>query len=72
METCFAPAARTDRRKFENQLASISHNPVMDTLLQSVGGLLVVLNEDRQIVALNHAFLASVQEVGKAEKAMIK
>jgi signal transduction histidine kinase len=29
----------------------------MDTLLRTVGGLLVVLNEDRQIVALNHAFL---------------
>jgi len=57
METCFAPAERTDRRQFENQLASIGDNPLMSTLLQSVGGVLVVLNEDRQIVALNHAFL---------------
>lgn len=57
METCFAPAERTERKRFENQLASIGDSPLMNTLLESAGGMLVVLNEDRQIVALNHAFL---------------
>lgn len=57
METYFAPAKRTDRRKFKNQIADISHNPIMNTLLESAAGLLIVLNEDRQIVAINHAFL---------------
>ncbi len=56
-ETFFAPPERTDRRKFENQIVSIGQNPLMNVLLKSVGGLLVVLNEDRQVVALNHAFL---------------
>jgi len=60
VETHFAPAARTERRKFELQLESVGCEPLMNALLQSVGGLLVVLNEDRQIVALNHAFLSSL------------
>lgn len=57
MDTYFAPAQRTERRKLINQIDSISHNPVMDTLLKTAAGLLVVLNEDRQIVAINHSFL---------------
>lgn len=48
METYFAPAPRTERRKFVNQVESISHNPIMDTLLKTASGLLLVLNEDRQ------------------------
>ena len=57
METYFAPAQRTDRRKFKNQISSISHSPVMNALLQTSAGILVILNEDRQIVALNYVFL---------------
>lgn len=60
MDTYFAPAQRTERRKFRNQIISISDNPVMDTVLKTAAGLLVVLNEDRQIVALNHAFLKEI------------
>ena len=33
----------------------------MSTLLKAANGLLVVLNEDRQIVALNHAFLDALK-----------
>ena len=60
VETYFAPVRRTDRREFENQIVDISHNPIMNTLLKTVSGLMVVLNEDRQIVAINHAFLESI------------
>ncbi len=56
-DTFFAPAARTDMERFRNQIETIGHSPLMSTLLKSIGGLLVVLNEDRQIVALNDAFL---------------
>ncbi len=58
--TYFAPPERTERRKFINQIESISRNPLMTTLLTTMSGLLVVLNEDRQIVALNHAFLETI------------
>jgi signal transduction histidine kinase len=57
METFFAPAKRTERRQFRNQVEAVSQSPLMNTLLQTMAGLLVVLNEDRQIVALNHVFL---------------
>ncbi len=60
MDTYFAPAQRTERRKFTNQIETISHNPIMDALLKIAAGILVVLNEDRQIVALNHAFLKEI------------
>jgi len=60
METHFAPAKRTDRRKFENQIYDVSHNPIMDTLLKTMSGMMVVLNEDRQIISLNHAFLEAI------------
>lgn len=57
MDTYFAPAARTERRKLKNQISDISHSPVMNSLLNAANGLLIVLNDDRQIVALNHTFL---------------
>ncbi|MCP3876185.1 MAG: PAS domain-containing sensor histidine kinase [Desulfobacteraceae bacterium] len=60
METNFAPAKRTDRRKFKNQIFAVSHSPIMNTLLKVMSGLIVVLNETRQIVAMNHAFLKAI------------
>lgn len=60
MDTYFAPAIRTERRKLKNQISDISHNPIMSNLLKVTNGLLVILNEDRQIVALNHAFMDSL------------
>lgn len=59
-ETYFAPSEKTERRKFKNQIESISNDPLMTALLTTMSGLLVVLNEDRQIVALNHAFLEAI------------
>jgi signal transduction histidine kinase len=69
MDTYFAPAQRTERRKFTNQVETISRNPIMDALLKAAAGILVVLNEDRQIVALNHAFLKEIG-VKDAEKVL--
>ncbi len=60
METYIVPAKRTDRRKFKNQIFDVSHSPVMNALLKTMSGLIVVLNEDRQIVAMNHAFLEAI------------
>jgi len=57
MDTYFAPPQRTERRKFKNQISVISHSPLMNTLLKTMTGLIVVLKEDRQIVALNYEFL---------------
>ncbi len=38
----------------------INQSPVMNALLEASEGILVVLNEDRQIIAMNHTFLESL------------
>lgn len=60
METCFAPAKKTESSVFADQVDSISKSPVMSKLMEATSGLLVVLNEHRQIVGLNEAFLDSL------------
>lgn len=57
MDSHFAPAERKDDGEIQRELESISNNPVIDTLLKSVAGLLAVLNENRQILAVNDEFL---------------
>jgi len=60
MDTHFAPAERTDARVFKAQVEAAGSSPVMNALLDTMAGPLVVLNEDRQIVALNHEFLGKL------------
>jgi len=60
METYFAPAKRTDPKTFEDQIKAVSHSVVMSTLLTTMAGLLLVLNQDRQVVALNSEFLKHI------------
>lgn len=58
--TCFASAPKKNRRKLKNQINTISNSPIMNTLLSIMGGVLVIVNEDRQLVAINHIFLESI------------
>jgi len=60
LETYFATAERTDRRTFAGQVESISNSPIISKLMEATSGLMVVLNENRQIVGLNEAFLNSL------------
>lgn len=60
METYFAPAERTDADELREEIASVAENPVLEELLQSVNGLIAVLDEHRQIIALNDSFLRRV------------
>ena len=57
VETWFAPAERSERKELEREMARVSVNPVMDFVLKSVGGLVVILNQRRQIIAVNDVFL---------------
>lgn len=57
MDTYFAPARRTDDTRLKVEIGMVSENPVVGGLLSSIGGLLAVLDENRQIVALNDSFL---------------
>ncbi|MBU0482156.1 MAG: HAMP domain-containing histidine kinase [Proteobacteria bacterium] len=57
METHFASPERADASELEQMVLSINRNPVIDGLMQSVGGLLAVLNQHRQILAVNDTLL---------------
>lgn len=57
MTTYFAPAKRTDWSVFSSQVADISNNPILNELLNITGGVLVLVNEDRQIVGVNKVFM---------------
>lgn len=57
METFFAPAERATAETLASQVTSLVDNPVIDALLATAGGLLAVLNEQRQVLAVNHALL---------------
>lgn len=56
-DTHFAPAGRVDAAELQRQIEVVSNNPVIDGLMASVGGLLAVLNEQRQILAVNESLL---------------
>lgn len=55
--TFFAPPERADKELLASEIKIISDNPVMSGLLHTVNGLLAVVNEHRQVVALNDSFL---------------
>jgi signal transduction histidine kinase len=57
VKTCFAPAARSGVDELRDEIAAASTNPVINGLLGTVGGLLAVLNEHRQVLAVNDALL---------------
>jgi hypothetical protein len=57
MDTYFAPAEKVSDRDLAAEIEFVSQNPVLDGLLYSISGLLAVLNDHRQLVALNASFL---------------
>ncbi|MDY6903159.1 MAG: HAMP domain-containing sensor histidine kinase [Thermodesulfobacteriota bacterium] len=57
MDTHFATPQRTSRTELTAKIDFVSSNPVMSGLLFAISGLLAVLDENRQIVAINDSFL---------------
>jgi len=57
MKTYFAPAERSDEKGLTDDVKAATVNPVIDGLLNTVSGLLAVLNEHRQILVINDAFM---------------
>jgi len=57
METYFAPPERTSNEELKLEIDLVSKNPVMSGLLHSISGLLAILDEHRQVVAVNASFL---------------
>ncbi len=56
-ETYFAPAGRAPLAAVRAAATRIAEDAVVGQLLQNYGGLLVLLNEQRQILAVNHQLL---------------
>jgi hypothetical protein len=57
MDTYFAPAKRCDEETLQQEIRIISQNPVIDGLMKSISGLIAVLDEHRQVLAVNEAML---------------
>jgi len=57
METWFASPERDSNDVLNIEIENTANNPLVDGVLHAVSGLVAVLNEHRQIVALNHSFL---------------
>lgn len=57
MKTYFASPERSTSQELKKEIDIVSQSPVMTGLLHSVNGLLAVLDENRQILALNDSFM---------------
>lgn len=57
MNTYFASPERSSSDELKTSIEYINSNPVINSLLVSVSGLIAVLNRDRQILAYNSTFL---------------
>jgi len=57
METYFAPAEKATREKLHLEVDIINNDVILAGLMETVGGLLAILNEQRQIITLNDSFL---------------
>jgi signal transduction histidine kinase len=58
VKTYFAPTERASSVELQHQVELVEQSPVMAALLEVVGGLLAILNKQRQILAVNEALLA--------------
>jgi signal transduction histidine kinase len=58
--TWFLPATRATGDLLGAQVARVASNVVVDALLRSWGGALAVLNGQRQVIALNGAYLEAI------------
>jgi K+-sensing histidine kinase KdpD len=57
MKTFFATPGRSNVEELKRQIQSVAHNALVDEVMRLIGGLIAVLNKNRQIVALNHHLL---------------
>jgi signal transduction histidine kinase len=67
LRTFFAPAKRATPDGLRGEIDAVNSNPIMAAVLQALGGVMVVLNRERQIVAVNVALLTKLG-VNRPEK----
>ncbi len=59
-DTYFAPAERATPRNLSESVEEVVNSPIWQTALQVFGGWVAVLNEHRQVLAVNHALLRAL------------
>jgi hypothetical protein len=64
-DTYFAPADRAESAVLTGQIQSCVDSPVANVILQSLGGYVLILNEQRQILAANPTLLESLEAEGR-------
>lgn len=57
MDTYFAAAQRASEHELETEIDMVVNNPVIQELLHTINGLIAVLDEHRQVLAINDSFL---------------
>lgn len=57
MKTYFAPAERCTDEELQEEIRLVSCNPVIDGLMKSLSGLIAILDEHRQVLAVNDTML---------------
>ncbi len=57
MNSYFAPAERANEKELVAKIEFVSNHPVISGLLHLTGGMLAVLDEHRQIIALNDSLI---------------
>ncbi|MEW6234646.1 MAG: HAMP domain-containing sensor histidine kinase [Candidatus Omnitrophota bacterium] len=57
MKTYFAPPERANIQEIKREMEIISRSPIFNGLLTTASGLFAVLNEHRQVLAVNEAYL---------------
>ena len=58
--THFAPAERASDERLQRDIEIVCQSPIIDALMGAVTGLLAVLNEQRQILAINDTLLETL------------
>ncbi|MFC1764876.1 PAS domain-containing protein, partial [Planctomycetota bacterium] len=56
-KTHFAPVERAHPEDIKCDMRILSNSPFVDGIMRATGGLLAVLNQQRQVLAVNDAFL---------------
>jgi signal transduction histidine kinase len=56
-ETFYAPPGREPADILKKEMETICNNPVIDGLMNTVSGFLAIINEQRQILAINRGFM---------------
>lgn len=57
MDTFFATPEKLNIKELSSEIEIVSNNELMSGLLETISGLLAVLDEHRQVVAINDSFL---------------